>query len=80
MRKTKVFDAVKSMRRIRDRLSREIEGMTPAQEIEFFRRKAAERETGAERETRPAGQRPARSTLARKAVSIAGRDRRSRKS
>jgi hypothetical protein len=41
MKKTKTFNAVKSMRRIREQISREIAGMTPKQEIEFFRRKAA---------------------------------------
>ncbi len=38
----KKFDAVKYMRQERDRTSKEIKGMTPAQEIEYFRKKSAE--------------------------------------
>jgi hypothetical protein len=41
MIKNKSYDAVKMMRRIRDRLSRKIGGMTPEQEIKYFRQKAA---------------------------------------
>ena len=46
MKRTKSFDAVKSMRRIRNRLGREIEGMTWAEEVEYFRRKTAESVAG----------------------------------
>jgi len=42
MGKTKSFDAVKLMREIRDRMSREMRGMTPQQQIEYVQRKAAE--------------------------------------
>ena len=36
----KTFDAVAFMRRRRDEISKEIEGMTPQQEIEYFKRNA----------------------------------------
>lgn len=38
----KSFDAVAFMRKRRDEISKEIEGMTPQQEIEYFKRKAIE--------------------------------------
>ncbi len=38
----KTFDAVAFMRRRREEISKEIEGMTPKQEIEYFKRNAAE--------------------------------------
>ena len=36
--KTKSFDAVKMMRMIRDRMSEEMKGMTPSQQIDYIRR------------------------------------------
>ncbi len=36
------FDAVKFMRQERDRISKKIKGMTPEQEIEYFRKKSEE--------------------------------------
>ena len=38
----KTFDAVAFMRRRREEISKEIEGMTPKQEIEYFKKNAAE--------------------------------------
>jgi cytochrome c556 len=38
----KKFDAVKYMRQERDRMSKMIKGMTPEQEIEYFRKKSEE--------------------------------------
>jgi len=38
----KTFDAVAFMRKRREEISKEIEGMTPQQEIQYFRRNAAE--------------------------------------
>ena len=38
----KTFDAVAFMRKRRDEISKEIEGMTPQQEIEYFKRNADE--------------------------------------
>jgi hypothetical protein len=38
----KGFDAVKYMREERERISKEIKGMTPEQEIEYFRKKSNE--------------------------------------
>ena len=38
----KTFDAVAFMRRRREEISKEIDGMTPQQEIEYFRKNAAE--------------------------------------
>ena len=38
----KRFDAVKYMRQERDRLSKTIKGMTPEQEIEYFKKKSQE--------------------------------------
>jgi hypothetical protein len=38
----KKFDAVKYMRQQRDRVSKTIKGMTPEQEMEYFRKKAEE--------------------------------------
>ena len=35
----KTFDAVEFMRKRRDEISKEIEGMTPQQEIEYFKKK-----------------------------------------
>lgn len=37
----KTFDAVAFMRKRRDEISKEIEGMTPQQEIEYFKKNAA---------------------------------------
>jgi hypothetical protein len=39
---TKEFDAVKYMRQERDRISREIQDLTPEQRIEYFRKKSEE--------------------------------------
>ena len=36
----KTFDAVEFMRKKRDEISRQIEGLTPEQEIEFFKKGA----------------------------------------
>lgn len=38
----KKFDAVEFMRRRREEISKEIEGMTPKEEIEYFKKHAAE--------------------------------------
>ncbi len=38
----KTFDAVDFMRKRREEISKEIEGMTPKQEIEYFKKKAVE--------------------------------------
>lgn len=38
----KKFDAVKFMRQQRDRVSQIIKGMTPEQELEYFRKKSDE--------------------------------------
>jgi hypothetical protein len=38
--KTKKFDAVAFMRKRRNEISKEIEGMTPQQEIEYFKKNA----------------------------------------
>ena len=38
----KSFDAVAFMRQRREQISKEIEGMTAKQEIEYFKKKAAE--------------------------------------
>lgn len=38
----KIFDAVVFMRKRREEISKEIEGMTPEQEIAYFKNKAAE--------------------------------------
>lgn len=38
----KSFDAVAFMRKRRDEIDKEIEGMTPKEEIEYFKKKAAE--------------------------------------
>jgi hypothetical protein len=38
----KTFDAVEFMRIRREQISKEIEGMTPKEEIAFFKKKAAE--------------------------------------
>ena len=38
----KTFDAVAFMRKRREAISKEIEGMTPQQEIAYFKRKASE--------------------------------------
>jgi hypothetical protein len=37
----KTFDAVAFMRKRREEISKEIEGMTPQQEIDFFKKNAA---------------------------------------
>ncbi len=37
----KSFDAVAFMRKRRDQISKEIEGMTPQEEIEYFKKNAA---------------------------------------
>ena len=41
----KTFDAVAFMRKRRDEISKEIEGLTPRQEIEYFKRNAVEVKT-----------------------------------
>ena len=38
----KTFDAVEFMRRRREEISKDIEGMTPKEEIDYFKKKAAE--------------------------------------
>ena len=38
----KKFDAVKFMREQRDRVSKIIKGMTPAEELEYFKKKSEE--------------------------------------
>jgi len=38
----KTFDAVEFMRQRREQISKDIEGMTPKEEIEYFKTKAAE--------------------------------------
>ena len=38
----KTFDAVAFMRKRRDEISKEIEGLSPQEEIEYFKKKAAE--------------------------------------
>jgi hypothetical protein len=38
----KAFDAVAFMRKRREEISEEIKGMTPEQEIEYFKKKAQE--------------------------------------
>ncbi|UXE66477.1 MAG: hypothetical protein KA713_18820 [Chryseotalea sp. WA131a] len=38
----KTFDAVEFMRQRREEISKDIEGMTPKEEIDYFKRKAAE--------------------------------------
>ena len=43
--KKKTFDAVAFMRKRRDEISKEIEGMTPQQEIEYFKKNAAKLRT-----------------------------------
>jgi hypothetical protein len=43
MKKDKTFDAVKMMRAIRDRMSEEVKGMTPREQIEYIERIAAPR-------------------------------------
>jgi hypothetical protein len=41
MKQGKAFDAVKVMREIRDRMSEEMKGMTPREQIEYIERMAA---------------------------------------
>ncbi|WOK04319.1 hypothetical protein [Imperialibacter roseus] len=41
-KKEKKFDAVKFMREQRDRVSEAIKGMTPEQELAYFRKKSEE--------------------------------------
>jgi hypothetical protein len=41
MKKREHFDAVGFMRAVRDRMSKEISGMTPQQQIRYIRRKSA---------------------------------------
>ena len=40
MKKDKTFDSVKIMREIRDKMSQEMKGMTPKQQIEFVEKKS----------------------------------------
>mgnify|MGYP001572662831 CR=1 FL=1 len=59
--KTKTFDAVKLMRELRDQLSQEMDGMTPAQRVRCIRDKAGSTALGktiAQHESK-AGQNPA---------------------
>lgn len=42
----KTFDAVAFMRKRRDEISKEIEGMTPQQEIEYFKKNASRLKNG----------------------------------
>jgi hypothetical protein len=44
--KTKTFDAVKMMRELRDRLGREMEGMTREERLRYVRDKAASARRG----------------------------------
>lgn len=39
--KTKTFDSVKLMRELRDKLSQEMEQMTPEERVRYIRRRAA---------------------------------------
>lgn len=43
MKKSKAFDAVKTMRDIRDRLSRELQGMSAAEQIAYIEAKSRRR-------------------------------------
>jgi hypothetical protein len=43
MKKDKTFDAVKMMRAIRDRMSEEMKGMTPREQLEYIERITAPR-------------------------------------
>lgn len=43
MKKDRTFDAVRMMRAIRDRMSEEMKGMTPREQIEYIERMAAPR-------------------------------------
>ena len=43
MKKREYFDAVESMRAARDRMSKEMSGMTPQQQINYIRRKSADK-------------------------------------
>jgi hypothetical protein len=43
---TKTFDAVKLMRELRDRLSQEMEQMTPEERVRYIRDKAASTDLG----------------------------------
>lgn len=45
VRTKKTFDAVAFMRKRRDEISKEIEGMTPQQEIEYFKQNAVKLRT-----------------------------------
>lgn len=49
MKKDNIFDAVKMMRDIRDRMSEEMKGMTPKQQIEYIERKSGFRREGKKR-------------------------------
>ncbi|MGQ9630274.1 MAG: hypothetical protein ACUVXI_08165 [bacterium] len=49
MKRDKTFDAVKIMRSIRDRMSEEMKGMTPEEQIEYIERKSGLRREGKER-------------------------------
>lgn len=40
MKKDKIFDSVKIMREIRDKMSQEMKGMTPKQQIDFVEKKS----------------------------------------
>ena len=51
--KDKTFDAVKMMRVIRDRMSRELKRMSPSEQIEYF-----EGKSGRRRMRRPVSTRP----------------------
>lgn len=42
----KTFDAVAFMRKRREEISKEIEGMTPQQEIEYFKKNAVKLKSG----------------------------------
>ena len=48
----KTFDAVAFMRKRRDEISKEIEGMTPQQEIEYFKKNAVKLKTKLKSETK----------------------------
>ena len=46
IKKEKKIDAVKFMRQQRDRVSQTIKGMTPEEELEYFRKKSEEFKKG----------------------------------
>jgi hypothetical protein len=51
MKKHKTFDAVKMMREIRNRMSKEIKGMVPEEQIEYIEKKSGLRRVENKRAT-----------------------------